>query len=127
LILLSREQVVYGTNLYNNEIKSKLSFQILEDDLILLNRNLPNDMNETRISSNFDKFKKAKEPCPQKNDWKDWEQLLVKECFANDPSQEACLWLNSKDWGTLLSTIIVFSNDKKKYPFIHTVKERRIN
>jgi uncharacterized protein with NRDE domain len=127
LLLLNREQVVWATNFYGNEIKSNLSFRILEDELIMLNRSFPNDMNETRIASNFDKIKNAKEPVPQENDWKEWEQLLTTECFADKPWQETCLWLNSKEWGTLLSDIIVLPKDKNKQPIIHTVKERKLN
>ena len=127
LLLLSREQVFLVTNFYNNEIKNDLSLQELDDDLIMLNRSFPNDMSETRIISNFDKFKNAKEPIPQKNEWGDWEQLLTIECFANSPLEETCLWLNSQEWGTLVSDIIALPKDKNKSPIIHNVKERKIS
>ena len=125
LLLLNREQVFWATNFYNNEIKKDLSFQELDDEFIILNRSFPNDMNETRIASNFDKLKNAKEPVPQKNEWEEWKRLLTTECFANTPLQEIALWLNSQEWGTLTSDIIVLPKDKNQYPIIHNVKERK--
>lgn len=127
LIFLNREQVFWATNFYDNMMKSNLFFQILEDELIMLNRSFPNDMTEQRIASNFDKFKNTKEPIPQKNDWKAWEQLLTTECYADNPLQETCFWLNSKEWGTLSSDIIALSKDKNQLPVIHKVKERKIS
>jgi len=126
LLLFSRNQVFCITNFYDNEIKQDLSIQELDDELIMLNRSFPNDMSETRIVSNFDKFKNAKEPVPQENEWQEWEQLLTMECFTNFPSEETCLWLNSQEWGTLVSDIIALPKDKNKSPIIHNVKERKL-
>jgi hypothetical protein len=126
-LLIDREKVLWTTNLNNNGIKKHLSFQVLDEELTMLNRSFPNDMSEKRIVSNFDKFKNTEEPNPIKNDWQEWEQLLTAECFAEEPSQETCLWLNSTEWGTLTSDIIVLPKDKNQMPVIHHVKERRLN
>ena len=51
-------------------------------------------------------------------------QILTTECYAVSPEDENCLWLSSKDWGTLLSEIIAIHRNGKQVPIIHRVKVR---
>lgn len=124
IVILSNNKIAIATNYYNNKVNSRVNITYLDDDLILINRSFPNDLNENRIKLNIEKFHFLKEPDPKENVWSDWEQILTTECYAVSPEDENCLWLSSKDWGTLLSEIIAIHRNGKQVPIIHRVKVR---
>ena len=124
LVLLNNKEIVLATNYYDNKLNYQVNVTHIEDDLVLINRSTPNDLNEKRIKLNIEKLRWLKEPNPKENKWDDWEQILTTECYAEGPEDENCLWLNSKEWGTLLSEIIAIPRKKNQIPVIHRVKTR---
>jgi uncharacterized protein with NRDE domain len=126
LVLISRDNIKYATNYYDKHLTIKIKYFDVDKNLILLNRSLPNDFKEKRLSCNFNKIISIKEPIPEKNNWKEWEDVLKEECFVNNKDQETTLWLNSNTWGTLISDIIAVTRDKNVPFIIHNVKTKLI-
>lgn len=124
LIILNNKDIVLATNYYNNKVNYYTDVTYIEDDLTLINRSFPNDLNEKRIRLNIKKIQYLKEPNPKEGYWNDWEQILTTECYAETPEEERCLWLNSNVWGTLLSDIIAIPRKENQVPIIHRVKSR---
>lgn len=124
IIILNNKNIVLATNYYNNKVNCQLYITSIKDDLVLINRSFPNDFGEKRIRLNIEKFQRLNEPKPKENDWADWEQILTTECYAEVPEDESSFWLNSKEWGTLLSEIIVIPRKKNQTPIIHRVKTK---
>lgn len=124
LVILDNKDIVLATNYYDNDVNSRVNVTHIIDDLTLINRSFPNDLHEKRIKMNIEKFQRVKEPNPKDNYWDDWEKLLTTECYAEVPEDETCLWLNSKEWGTLMSEIIAIPRKTNQMPIKHRVKTR---
>lgn len=124
LILIDNRNILWATNFCENTVKSEISTVLIKDELIFINRSYPNDLNEKRIALNIDRFRVLKEPNPIENTWDDWEQVLTTKCYVDIPAEETCLWLDSKEWGTLLSEIIAVPRTDKQLRIIHRVKTR---
>ena len=124
LIVLNNESVVLATNYSDGRVYSQVKIVSIEDDLVFINRSFPNDLCQKRIALNMEIFSRLKEPNPRDNCWDEWKLVLTTECNVQVPDDESSLWINSKEWGTLLSDIIAIPRQNNQKPFIHRVKSR---
>lgn len=117
LIVMNKNNVYYISNRKKN--KKIRIIKKLDDKLILLNRSFPNDMNQIRIKSNYEIFKKIKEP--NLKYLYSWKKILLYKKYVNCQNEEISMSLNSKTWETLNSTIL-FLSTMDNHIYCRTIK-----
>jgi len=124
LVLVDCKSVVYASNVNQGKMVKKIYAMSLDQDLILVNRSVPNDLTQRRIAVAMKEFENLQEPNPKVDDWASWTKFMTEESFAEMPESERTLWLNSKEWGTLNADIIAVSTKSIPAFLLHHVKSR---
>ena len=93
---------------------------------IITNKDL-NDTRDKKIKYYKKLFSIIKKPNPEINSWKEWENLMASSRIRNQTSNDQAICFNiKKNFGTVSSTIIALSADKKKFKYRYTKKSPNI-
>lgn len=100
IILVCKNELYYCSNRDDKGNICKVCRRI-NNNLIMLNRSIPNDMNETRIRNNFHRLNKL-----SNNNISQWINIMSETTFTIDTKTETKMSLYSSSWATICRTII---------------------
>ena len=125
IIIVDRFNCYYGSNNILSKNNSLVAFIPLTANFNVINRSVPNDLNEKRVAVIFDIFGKIDDPDPQLNSWGSWDQVIQEESYVMSQQDEKSCWLTSSEWGSITADIFAITKNASQ-PFIsHSVKVRQ--
>lgn len=104
IVVIDKKHAFYFTS--ESNMHKQASYQLLDDELTMVNRSFPNDFSQQRIRNNYTKFLSAAEPNPDVFDYVEWQDILSETCYTDSMETEFTMTLISDKWRTLTSSII---------------------
>lgn len=119
IVIIDKRHAYYFTS--ESKTRIQTPYQLLDDELTMVNRSFPNDLAQQRIRNNYTKFLSAAEPNPDIFDYVEWQDILSETCYTDSIETEFTMTLISDKWRTLTSSIIAIPQNET-FPLIRDLR-----
>lgn len=121
IVVIDKKHAFYFAS--ESNMDTHASYQLLDNELTMVNRSFPNDLSQQRIRNNYTRFLRAAEPNPDVSDYVEWQDILSETCYTDSIETEFAMTLISDKWRTLTSCIIAIPQDGT-FPSIKDIEVR---